>query len=206
MLKKTQDEIIEWSHRNFGEVPNSQIPIRVSSFLGMVEEVGEIAHAILKQAQGIRGTSEEHEEELSDGIADLLVYTLDFCGRNNRNSEELLAKIWAKVKQRDWNKNKKDGEVKDSGLELTGYCGPLGCDCYPGCWGDHSENWPRVGISSTADECYKAMVNILPYGTYVRIADHVRVLHLKLIENHNLCNCHLHLKDNQHLGSCKFCR
>jgi NTP pyrophosphatase (non-canonical NTP hydrolase) len=108
-MKETQDEIIEWSHRNFGNVPNEQIPIRISSFLGMVEELGEIAHGILKMGQNIRGTKEEHEEEISDGIADLLVYLLDFCGRNNRDAEELLQKVWDKVKQRDWVKNNKDG-------------------------------------------------------------------------------------------------
>lgn len=21
---------------------------------------------------------------------------------------------------------------------------PLGCDCYPGCWHDHSKNWPDL--------------------------------------------------------------
>jgi NTP pyrophosphatase (non-canonical NTP hydrolase) len=195
MLKKMQDEIIEWSHRNFGDVPNSQIPIRISSFLGMVEEVGEIAHAILKKSQGIRGTDEEHDEAISDGIADLLVYTLDFCGRTDRNSEELLTKVWAKVKQRDWTKNKKDGSVIE---------GALSCDCYPGCWGDHSETWTRVGVESTAKECYQAVAQILPHGTYVLMPDHVRILHPGLLEKYNLCNCRFYLCDHKHLASCKF--
>lgn len=108
-MKEIQDEIIEWSHRNFGEVPNSQIPYRISSFLGMVEEVGECAHSLLKMTQGIRGSREEHIEGVKDAIADLLVYTLDFCGRNEMDAERLLREVWEKVKQRDWNKNKLNG-------------------------------------------------------------------------------------------------
>lgn len=111
-LTKTQAEVHEWSERNFGLVPNSQIPLRISSFLGMVEELGEIAHAILKMTQGIRGTREEHTEAIKDGIADLLVFTLDFCARNQMEAELLLDEVWKKVKQRDWNKNNQTGEVK----------------------------------------------------------------------------------------------
>jgi NTP pyrophosphatase (non-canonical NTP hydrolase) len=109
---KTQNEITEWSQRNFGEVPNTQIPYRISSFLGMVEEIGELAHAMLKMAQGIRETREEHEEAVKDSIADLLVFTLDFCGRNGMSAEQLLNDVWAKVKLRDWNKNKVTGGVE----------------------------------------------------------------------------------------------
>lgn len=108
-VEKTQEEILEWSTRNFGEVPNSQIPMRVSSFLGMVEEIGELAHALLKWAQGIRGTPEEHREAVSDAIADLMVFTLDFCGRNNLDADTLLRDVWNKVRERDWKKNKVDG-------------------------------------------------------------------------------------------------
>lgn len=108
-LEVYQEEIIEWSHKNFGEVPNSQIPLRISSFLGMVEEIGEIAHSILKLTQGIRGTREEHIEKIKDGIADLMVFLLDFCGRNEMNADTLLRDVWNKVRQRDWNKDKLTG-------------------------------------------------------------------------------------------------
>src|SRR5689334_18572758 len=93
MIKQTQDEIVEWSHRNFGLVPNEQIPFRVSSFLGMVEELGELAHAMLKCGQGIRGTEEEHKEAVKDSIADLLIFTLDFCGRNGMDAQQLLEDV-----------------------------------------------------------------------------------------------------------------
>lgn len=46
----------------------------------------------------------------------------------------------------------------------------LGCDCYPGCWADHSESWPRFGNSKTTHAQEK-----LPYGSYVIMDDHIRV-------------------------------
>jgi NTP pyrophosphatase (non-canonical NTP hydrolase) len=108
-LERTQNEIIEWSTRNFGR----PVPLKydLSSFLGMVEEIGEIAHAVLKASQGIRGTSEEHHEAVADGIADLLIYTLDFCARNGFSADDLLRQTWAKVQERDWKANPQDGKV-----------------------------------------------------------------------------------------------
>lgn len=109
-MKEIQDEILEWSTRNFGRPV--EIKYDISSFLGMVEEMGEISHAILKMSQGIRGTREKHLEDIKDGIADLLVYLLDFCGRNELNAEQLLIDVWNTVKNRDWTKNKLDGISK----------------------------------------------------------------------------------------------
>ena len=61
---------------------------------------------------------------------------------------------------------------------------PLNCDCYDGCWGDHSENWPRVIVPTGAfillkgkpgtlqrqtvsEALFAAAVKLLPHGTYV---------------------------------------
>src|SRR5688572_17945800 len=50
-----QKEVVAWGKRNFGEQPAHRF------LLGMLEELGELSHAHLKQEQGIRGTNEEHE-------------------------------------------------------------------------------------------------------------------------------------------------
>lgn len=52
---------------------------------------------------------------------------------------------------------------------------PLSCDCYPGCWDAHSENWFWVDSSHNVDELYRVAVRLLPYGTYVKMPDHLRV-------------------------------
>lgn len=65
---------------------------------------------------------------------------------------------------------------------------PLSCDCYGGCWGDHSQQWPRVAgtptpveqtkhqtVSAEAMAYYRLAQKVLPYGTYVFMSDHLRV-------------------------------
>lgn len=100
-----QKEISEWSKRNFP----SQDPI--DPLLGISEEVGELNHAVLKARQGIRkGLDLQVTQELiNDALADLFIYMADFAQRNNINLSEVITATWAKVKQRDWQKNKQDG-------------------------------------------------------------------------------------------------
>lgn len=48
----------------------------------------------------------------------------------------------------------------------------LGCDCYPGCWGDHSKEWPSLtfGTKAEAGAAYRscfAKPDPFPYGSYV---------------------------------------
>lgn len=64
----------EWVARNFppyeGEIPGND------SILGVMEELGELAHAHLKAKQGIRGTQAEHDAAAKDAIGDITVYLL----------------------------------------------------------------------------------------------------------------------------------
>ena len=71
-------------------------------FLGVVEEVGELSHAILKQVQGIRGTDEEHDAKQRDAVADIVIFLAGFCYRKGWNLEELILEVWKEVRQRDW--------------------------------------------------------------------------------------------------------
>lgn len=104
MLKKIQKEHKEWGKRNFGDSPSWQ------PLLGVQEEVGELSHAHLKEAQGIRGT-ENHEENAKDAIADIILYLIDYCNRRDFDIETILQETWDKVKQRDWKKNPEDAHV-----------------------------------------------------------------------------------------------
>ncbi len=64
----------EWVARNFppyeGQIPGND------SILGVMEELGELAHAHLKAKQGIRGTQAEHDAAAKDAIGDITVYLL----------------------------------------------------------------------------------------------------------------------------------
>jgi len=79
-LQDLQESLYEWQIYNFGDQDNERV------LLGVCEEVGELCHAVLKKEQGIRGTPEEHDNELRDAIGDIMIYTLNY-----------LSKIKAKV-------------------------------------------------------------------------------------------------------------
>lgn len=59
----------EWVAHNF---PNQQG--NADSTFGVIEELGELTHHYLKDKQGIRGTHQDHVDEMQDAIGDLTVY------------------------------------------------------------------------------------------------------------------------------------
>lgn len=100
-----QTEVAEWANRNFPmAMPHHPL-------LGAQEEVGELSHAHLKQEQGIRGTFVEHQLAKIDAVADIVIYLADYCQRNGIDMNKSIETTWAKVKLRDWQKNKHNGEV-----------------------------------------------------------------------------------------------
>lgn len=93
------------------------VPAKLQSlppFLGMMEELGEIAAPVLKRHQG-RGFSDEREYHAAvyDGIADLMIFLCDFANREGIDLTEALNKTWRKVQSRNqstWQADK-DKEV-----------------------------------------------------------------------------------------------
>jgi NTP pyrophosphatase (non-canonical NTP hydrolase) len=115
-LSQIQEQVGTWARRNFGidgGYGRKAPPSSWQSLLGMVEEVGELAHAYLKRAQGIRGTTAEHDAAIRDAIGDILIYMLDFASLEGLNVSRILNDTWEKVSQRDWKKNAVDGGVKE---------------------------------------------------------------------------------------------
>ena len=98
MLRKLQQEQIPWVRHNFGNRP-SYWPL-----LGVMEEVGELAHAHLKNEQGIRN-QEDHFENKKDAIADIVIFLADYCQAEGIDFESVVQETWDKVKQRDWKKS-----------------------------------------------------------------------------------------------------
>ena len=78
MFKQLQEEHKVWAEKNFGKQD-------VEDYcLGMIEEVGELAHAVLKRKQGIRCT-EDHDAMIRDAVGDISIYLVGFCNCENRN-------------------------------------------------------------------------------------------------------------------------
>lgn len=67
-----------WALKNFGDKSNAE-----NSYFGMVEELGELAHIILKERQGIREgrlPKEQRKALKADAIADCAIYLLNWYG------------------------------------------------------------------------------------------------------------------------------
>jgi NTP pyrophosphatase (non-canonical NTP hydrolase) len=78
--------------------------------MGVVEEVGELSHALLKQEQGIRGAHDEHERLAQDAVGDTIVYLADLCTRRGWDLSAIVEATWAEVSRRDWKANPATGE------------------------------------------------------------------------------------------------
>lgn len=103
-LTQLQQEVEVWTNHNFDrDGHNSWSPL-----LGIVEEVGELCHAHLKQHQGIRGYDDPVKflRESEDAVGDALVYMADYCNEVGIDLQEALDATWSKVQKRDWVEDK----------------------------------------------------------------------------------------------------
>lgn len=108
-LRQLQEEQRPWVEHNFpGRKP--YFPL-----LGVVEEIGELAHAHLKAEQGIRGTKEELALKARDAIGDVIVFLADYCTASGYDLQSIVEEVWAEVKQRDWKANPEDADEKARG-------------------------------------------------------------------------------------------
>lgn len=119
-LEQIQREQHEWTTRVFG--PQSPtLPL-----LGVVEEVGELCHAVLKREQGIR-LDEDHIAGERDALGDIVIYMLDYCNRRGYSLLELVNDAWEIVRKRD---KSPDGDLlarqRDDGTWV--YVDPTGED------------------------------------------------------------------------------
>lgn len=94
-FRALQDQQRPWVKHNFGDRP-AYYPL-----LGAVEELGELAHAHLKQEQGIR-TTEDHEANAKDAVADTIIFLADYCSSRGWDLQEIVEVTWADVRKRDW--------------------------------------------------------------------------------------------------------
>lgn len=104
-FRQLQIEHKEWLAHNFPDAPSHEF------FFGMVEELGELAHADLKYRQEIRGYDRQHfEEEAKDSVGDLIIFLSGYCSRNGFDLQEVIEDTWRQVKARDWKADPQGGE------------------------------------------------------------------------------------------------
>ena len=102
-LNDLQIQHEKWLAHNF---PHQQ---EHDALLGLIEEVGELAHAHLKAQQGIRGTLDELQAEARDAIGDIVIYLASYCNTNHYNLSGCVREAWEEVQKRDWKANPHDG-------------------------------------------------------------------------------------------------
>lgn len=94
-VETTQQAIYEWSLEQFGD-QDPENPL-----IGAQEELGEVARIVLKRKQGIR-QDELSDKDLEMETADIIIYLMDFCARNNVSLAEGLDRARNKVLDREF--------------------------------------------------------------------------------------------------------
>jgi len=94
-----------WVEHNFPDTPKDD------SFYGMVEELGELSHHLLKRRQGIRGDGVDHDAEIKDACADLFIFMLGIATHEGFDLVGTIEETWDEVRKRDWVKYPHDGRT-----------------------------------------------------------------------------------------------
>ena len=130
-----QKELAEWQKKNFSRGETGECDTCAFRMLaGMTEELGELAHAVLKYHQGIRGiTEKEMKEQVGDAFGDVIVYGSQLLSELGIDAEEAASKAIDGVLKRDWTKDKVTGgsdSCHKCGIHLmrNGFCLKCGMD------------------------------------------------------------------------------
>ena len=132
-----QVKLARWQTKNFG------VGSLVDCVLGVSEEAGELAHALLKHRQRIRGMAnkEAFREAAADAIADIAIYSIQVCTLLRIDYYELVFGrhgVANTVMRRDWTDGSMETEVcakckGELGLMHYSDIPSIGNLCLP-CW------------------------------------------------------------------------
>jgi NTP pyrophosphatase (non-canonical NTP hydrolase) len=97
-LRKIQSEIDDWNQKIFADNAGHKL-------FGIMEEVGELAHAHLREEQQIR-MDEDHTANAMDAIGDIAIFLIGYCACRGWDFENILKNTWDEVSQRTYGKIK----------------------------------------------------------------------------------------------------
>lgn len=95
-VSQIQQEIGEWGEYNFGPRDSNL------SLMGIMEELGELAHAQLKGIQAIRHTPTEIREKKIDAVGDIFIFLCQYCTGEGIDLGRSIAEVWSEVSKRDF--------------------------------------------------------------------------------------------------------
>lgn len=101
-LQDIQTEIGEWSYKTFGDNVSKTTGQKLYSqnaLTGLVEEVGELNRCVICRHQGRRGydNEEKYRVDVSDALADILIFLCDFAYREGFNLQSILNTTWNNI-------------------------------------------------------------------------------------------------------------
>ena len=124
-LARLQVEQKAWADKNFpghvshqpllgvveesGELADAMLEKLESVLVGHAQLqsiVGRLAHAHLKREQGIRGTPQELNDKLKDAVGDIVVFLANYCSTMGFDMQQIVEETWAEVSKRDWAKKR----------------------------------------------------------------------------------------------------
>lgn len=116
-ISNLQKRVGEWQNANFDPPnldPKQQKLLQLA--LGANEEAGELAHAVLKFTQGIRGDSNKHFDDAKDAIGDIVIYLMNFCNELDWDFHSIIQETTDFVVKRNWKTSPEKGtSLPDAG-------------------------------------------------------------------------------------------
>jgi NTP pyrophosphatase (non-canonical NTP hydrolase) len=106
-LTEFQDTHARWLRHNFPDAEPWE------ALAGMMEELGELAHAHLKGHNLIRSLDDPQKITAykADAVGDIFIYLTSYCTTNGLSLERCIQEAWQEVEQRDWRLNPVDGRT-----------------------------------------------------------------------------------------------
>ena len=78
-----QKEMYDWKIKNFGQSVNGGMDM----LLGVIEEIGELSHSVLKKYQGIR--TDGSDFYIKDSIGDIFIFIMQYLSENSIEYDEM---------------------------------------------------------------------------------------------------------------------
>lgn len=83
ILRDMQKEQEIWADKNF---PGNKM---IHPLVGIIEEVGELAHVVLKETQTIRYTPDVVIAKKKDAVSDIMIFLAHYCTKNSFTMPEI---------------------------------------------------------------------------------------------------------------------
>jgi NTP pyrophosphatase (non-canonical NTP hydrolase) len=102
-LDQLQGEMHAWQVNNFDEAAPYEM------VMGLVHEIGKLAHAELLDVQDIKGSPSVRQSRIKDAVGDAAIYLLQYCSSRRLSLATVLEDTWAAVSRRNWKRYRNTG-------------------------------------------------------------------------------------------------